>query len=849
MKDNVSSAKLKGTVLFTVVSVLMVLIVFLMGTLALAATASNRAYGNYQKEQTEYTARAVLDSVVQAINEDHTTNGIKYHMASSLTSQSSNPLTVTVDASDGLQATVSIANAGTRQVYSETQGTWVNGTVYELSTTIDRTLAGTTYRAYIIDEKLAGGGGGGGGGGAFVSLGGVSGKIGTSGFTAGGTEIGIGTLGDKTYEFDNASRQMAPFYVHGSLVIKSQTTMQFNKVGDAANKKPQFIAVTGDLTLNNNFDIEVSSDFEWPVSTVDYTEVPSLYVGGTLKQLTSDTLFNTNMGAVTSKSIPMNVYCGNLLTATSNAMSFRGDLYAFNSVDDPATPEDDSITKIYNQNYGGTLLYQWINANATISNNPSSSSPSYSFGNLFSAGSVELGGPEIEGDIRVEQNLSVEGKHDGTYGLNGNVVVGGTLKVNDNYNRFKMDIAGNLYADKLELTSGADPNVPTILTCYGNIDINDLVVTGGNKVEIRCDNIKIKNYTHNPNVVLKNLMGAEYVGADSTAASFVPAAPAETEVIKKAGLSSEGIYPTNYTEAEVKKKIITVPSATQYDAYPSTLAEFEATLGSLSGIPVYTENGNNGTTAVPPEIVGSCVLDGGFNKDIRLKPNGTMVVVIENVSMTNKHDIIIDDSHGEVFFFITGSLNLDGGYLITKDYEHIMEDARHHEHIIKEVQPSSSSKYYPNVYIFADEPGVGEDYGATLNAYNDAFITAHVRAPGLKFDMNKGMQNRKITYQQVTSKVDTNGDPIVTEYDFSGEWLGVIGQLICGNISVTNDWGMLYVTLPSGGCACCAKCTGTASCTCKANGCSCASCTCGGGGGGNTVVVPDKFATMYYNYF
>ena len=37
MKEKVNSAKLKGTVLYTVVSVLMVLIVFLMGTMALAA--------------------------------------------------------------------------------------------------------------------------------------------------------------------------------------------------------------------------------------------------------------------------------------------------------------------------------------------------------------------------------------------------------------------------------------------------------------------------------------------------------------------------------------------------------------------------------------------------------------------------------------------------------------------------------------------------------------------------------------------------------------------------------------------------------------------------------------------
>ena len=46
MKEKARLTKVKGTVLFTVVSVMMVLIVFLMGTLALAATANNRANRN-----------------------------------------------------------------------------------------------------------------------------------------------------------------------------------------------------------------------------------------------------------------------------------------------------------------------------------------------------------------------------------------------------------------------------------------------------------------------------------------------------------------------------------------------------------------------------------------------------------------------------------------------------------------------------------------------------------------------------------------------------------------------------------------------------------------------------------
>ena len=72
-KANVQSAaprKVKGTVLFTVVCVMMVLIVFLMGTLALATTANNRAMKNFSTAQTQQTAKAGVEAVMAAMRND-----------------------------------------------------------------------------------------------------------------------------------------------------------------------------------------------------------------------------------------------------------------------------------------------------------------------------------------------------------------------------------------------------------------------------------------------------------------------------------------------------------------------------------------------------------------------------------------------------------------------------------------------------------------------------------------------------------------------------------------------------------------------------------------------------------
>ena len=60
--------KVKGSILFTVVSVMAILIIFLMGTLVLATSASNRAHRTYSTSQTQYTARTAIDSILEAFS-------------------------------------------------------------------------------------------------------------------------------------------------------------------------------------------------------------------------------------------------------------------------------------------------------------------------------------------------------------------------------------------------------------------------------------------------------------------------------------------------------------------------------------------------------------------------------------------------------------------------------------------------------------------------------------------------------------------------------------------------------------------------------------------------------------
>lgn len=70
MEQNMKKGKVKGTVLFTVVSVMMVLVVFLVSTLILTTSAQRRTYYTYFETQAQYAANAALEIVRNSVYSD-----------------------------------------------------------------------------------------------------------------------------------------------------------------------------------------------------------------------------------------------------------------------------------------------------------------------------------------------------------------------------------------------------------------------------------------------------------------------------------------------------------------------------------------------------------------------------------------------------------------------------------------------------------------------------------------------------------------------------------------------------------------------------------------------------------
>lgn len=438
-KANKTSAvphKVKGAVLFTVVCVMMVLIVFLMGTLALAATANKRAMTNYQQEQTEYTARAVLEAVLNKANDPN--ESLREDIGN--ISSTSTPLSIAVNIpNDTAQevSNVTISDTGrTQTVFNAADGQWQQIPVYQMQVTVSSqtTSASTTYEALISAANAVASTTtvittGGGAGGAFVSLGDVTTDIGTGGYITGGTFIGLDNkdatppiIRDYTVGASADTMMDAPIYVYGNLTSAvHKYTVHFKRPGD-------FFAVEGNFAVTHDTGFGTTYDgFSWDTSLAeqDYNEIPKIYVGGTFNMTDRPV-------RIGSDAVPTNVFCGNFLfncTNDSNLENIHGDIYAF---------EPDGVSELSSINNNHTELYAWADSTITVKEGTDEKH----FGNILSAGSLKLHAYnngqvlEVGGSIRVDKDVTIDGGKTCKVGstvnghnIKGDVVVGGTLTI------------------------------------------------------------------------------------------------------------------------------------------------------------------------------------------------------------------------------------------------------------------------------------------------------------------------------------------------------------------------------------------------------------------------------------
>lgn len=439
---SVAPHKVKGTVLFTVVIVMMVLIVFLMGALALSATANKRAMKNYNSVQTQATAKAGVRALLSTIQNDVTFAGKVAGLKSGSApitfgadeiqfesigyDKKNGTYSYKADSSLGKIKEASVSYVGSKYVIED--GKPAEKAVIKFSATAEQGLEESTVAVYMlrsIDGKVEDNPPGGGGG--FVSTGSIQQDNHTSAF--GGTYVGFNNTGTKVdFRLGNPAVLETPIHVNGSLIGagtagSGQLNVVIRKPGDG-------LTVWGDLDYsadNNSFCIVSNFANTADLAELDYKQIPYIYVDGEFKLGQNA---NNKVGAA---EIPLNIFCGKFTHTTLNPVQIYADMYCY---------DDEGISTFQTNGSPGSKLLEW---EETIIDPDNTSGKVHYAGNFYTKGNLDTIGPGQSGNISFDRSVYVDGNLH--VGPNITTTVGGDLYVNGTMNiEGTLKVTGELHA-------------------------------------------------------------------------------------------------------------------------------------------------------------------------------------------------------------------------------------------------------------------------------------------------------------------------------------------------------------------------------------------------------------------
>lgn len=486
------SRKLRGSVLFTVVFVMSILIVLLFATLSLAVASNNRAHVNYTSTQAGITARTITDSAITALGGDKTVNA-DYKLAIASLNKANydnfikeNPNTpfkyeAFADYSDGdadsrlksmgyyktgdtkHAGKIDIEYVGQRPYYDDGQDEWVYRDVLKFTSEVE--LGGVTKSstAYVMKHAQGASVNNRTGGAGFVSA--ATASLDNRTNVYGGTYINVPNGSDaqklpsnyydgtytgfkdvrvynrdtddnhSTYKPDGTWIE-ADAYICDNLSIEQMDGFVYPSLGTG-------VTILGDLKMvdeKSKFGIEplftVANDVE-----LDFKEIPYFFVNGKLQYVCGGHIAG-------GKNMPLNIFCGTFDSRGGQPYELYADIFCMNENGES-----------YFVKGNATTLYKW-SGSWTSEYEPTTKKTS---GNIYSKGSVYLEDVSIEGDVRVEGDCYIKG----TVKVGGDLIVGGsvfaqgaTLTTKDNV----------IYTDSASGGTGTYKKVNTI-THSGKVDL------------------------------------------------------------------------------------------------------------------------------------------------------------------------------------------------------------------------------------------------------------------------------------------------------------------------------------------------------------------------------------------
>ena len=430
----------RGSVLFTTVSVLALLIIFLTGALALASSANNRAHRSYSSSQASYNARAAIDAFTQAMIQDPDVAAAVHDMSGaglqpvlaigeagestelweSGTSNGWGTIGYYDESGDFQEGKIDVRPTGNSNEYgwNEAKNEWQKLTEFKITATARYGREEETLVAYVktlIDEEpnetvIKG----------LQSLGEVNEQ--SSGIIYGGLGVGLNASHDPlnyTYAYGGsrfATRTELTF-VNGSVSLGNGN----NEIGYYSNNSKTVIL--------GNFEVVGGSKLifvDYSETPTSQKEVPYFFVNGLL-HVDNAQYFVRSLSA-TDSSKPFNIFTGTFYNASPVVMG-SADLYMMDEVSS-RTYTINGTTRQAGKNQLGTSsttnLYKWAYDISGQGNYEYSAG-----GNVYCKGDLDIcGDVNIKGDLRVEGNCTMSGNTN----IGGKVIVGGNLTVTGNLN-------------------------------------------------------------------------------------------------------------------------------------------------------------------------------------------------------------------------------------------------------------------------------------------------------------------------------------------------------------------------------------------------------------------------------
>lgn len=459
MNDHEKKGKVGGSVLFTVIVVMMVLVVFLMGTLGLASAANKRAQNSYTSSQAQYTARMAVESVLAAMQNDADVAERVYKL------RANTPINVDIstdrlatagttgDAYGRIQS-CTIENIGKDYYYVDDK--WDGRDIIKITATVQLGTQDSTVSAYILKKEKdsvvnntpSGGGGG------LVTAGDAT--FGTKVSVFGGAGINLGNRWRnldpadalRGYSFDgsaNFSSQdttslqwEAPYVVNGSFTADgSGAALVFPKLGSG-------FTFWGNFSFNNQIAITSGNPAVLNAGSsaaLNYTDIPYIYIEKTL------TIKPAAKGVNVNDKIPLNIFCGNTCIITTDPI--YANLYMMND----NTPDSEKVEKqVYwpefkiekYANYinfnQGSLLSNWTYQLINGVDNPTE----HVSGSIYAQDELCIDADNqkgvVEGNLVVDDDLLISTQE---FVVEGDLVVKGKLKITNG----RVKVGGKFYHD------------------------------------------------------------------------------------------------------------------------------------------------------------------------------------------------------------------------------------------------------------------------------------------------------------------------------------------------------------------------------------------------------------------